>query len=152
MILCVFFNLFFSICAWLCYSFWFLQFHCFFSYSWTVHRESMSIIVQQDATMYSLLYFCKLLYMFRVVTPPIIRSTFNCNHIWHWSNRLSYLPLWWRSWNSNSSSISPTKGEGNRDGLTSARCCNYSYMCSWWWVELPPETCREVYRNIINCI
>jgi hypothetical protein len=28
----------------------------------------MSIIVQQDATIYSLLYFCKLLYMFRVVT------------------------------------------------------------------------------------
>jgi len=24
--------------------------------------------------MYSLLYFCKLLYMFRVVTPPIIRT------------------------------------------------------------------------------
>jgi len=21
--------------------------------------------------------------------------------------------------------------------LTSARYCNYSYMCSWWWVELP---------------
>jgi len=19
--------------------------------------------------------------------------------------------------------------------LTTARCCNYSYMCSWWWVE-----------------
>jgi hypothetical protein len=32
-----------------------------------------------------------------------------------------------------------------------ARCCNYSYMCSWWWVELPPETCRAVYRYIINC-
>ena len=47
----------------------------------------VSIIVQQDATMYSLLYFCKLLYMFRVVTPPIIRSTYNCNYsIWHWSN------------------------------------------------------------------
>jgi hypothetical protein len=28
----------------------------------------MSIIVQQDATIYSLSYFCKLLYMFRVVT------------------------------------------------------------------------------------
>jgi len=37
-----------------------------------VHRESMSITVQQDATMYSLLYFCKLFYMFRVGTPPII--------------------------------------------------------------------------------
>jgi DNA topoisomerase VI subunit A len=27
----------------------------------SVHRESMSIIAQQDATMYSLLHFCKLL-------------------------------------------------------------------------------------------
>jgi len=52
-----------------------------------VHRASMSIIAQQDATMYSLLYFCKLLYMFRMVTSPIIRSTYNCNYsIWHWSN------------------------------------------------------------------
>jgi len=35
----------------------------------------MSIIVKQDTSMYSLLYFCKLLHIFRVVTPPIIRST-----------------------------------------------------------------------------
>jgi len=26
------------------------------------------------------LYFCKLLYTFRVLTPPIIRSTYNCNY------------------------------------------------------------------------
>ena len=53
----------------------------------SVHRESISVTVQQDATMYSLLYFCKLLYMFRVVTPPLIRSTYNCNYsIWYWSN------------------------------------------------------------------
>jgi hypothetical protein len=32
-----------------------------------------------------LLYFCKMPYMFRVLTPPIIRSTYNCNYsIWHW--------------------------------------------------------------------
>jgi len=64
-------------------------------------NSKVSIIVQQDATIYSLLYFCKLLYMFRVVTPPIITSTYNCNYsIWHWSNRLCYLPaLSWRSWN-----------------------------------------------------
>jgi hypothetical protein len=67
---------------------------------WSAHRESMSIIVQQDVTMYSLLHFCKLLYMFWVATPPIIRSTYNCNYsIWRWSNRLCYLPLWWSSWN-----------------------------------------------------
>ena len=41
-----------------------------------------------------------MLYMFWVVTPPIIRSTFNCNYsIWHCSNRLCYLSLSWRSWN-----------------------------------------------------
>jgi hypothetical protein len=83
----------------------------------------MSITVQQDATIYSLLYFCKLLYMFRVVIPPIIRSTYNCNYsIWHWSNRLCYIPLLWGIWN--------------------------------WWVELPSETCRAVYRNtcIRHCV
>ena len=53
----------------------------------SVHLKSMSIIVQQDATMYSLLYSCKLLYKFWVVTPPITRSTYNCNYsICHWSN------------------------------------------------------------------
>jgi hypothetical protein len=41
----------------------------------------------------------------------------------------------------SSCSCSTTAG-GNRDGLTGARCCNYSYICSWWCVELPPETCR----------
>jgi len=108
--------------------------------SWAVHRESISIVGQQDATIYSLLYFCKLIYMFWVVTPPIFRSTYNCNYsIWHWSNRLCYLALSWSSWDF-------------RDGLTSTRCCNYSYICSWRWVELPPKTCRSVYRNIINCI
>jgi hypothetical protein len=41
----------------------------FFYVHGSVHRESMFIIVQRDATMYSLLlYFCKLLYVFRVVT------------------------------------------------------------------------------------
>jgi len=43
----------------------------------SMHRESMSIIVQQDVTISSLLYFCKLLYMFQVIPSPIIRSTYN---------------------------------------------------------------------------
>jgi len=75
----------------------------FFNVHRSVHCESMSIFIQQDATIYSVLYFCKLLYMFRVVAPTIIRSTYNCNYsIWHWSGRLCYLLLLWRSWNSNS--------------------------------------------------
>ena len=90
----------------------------------SLHRESLSINVQQDATIYSLLYFCRLLCMFRVVIPSIIRSTYKCNYsIWHWSDRLCYLPL-------SRPSAMVTIAEGSRDGLTSARCCNYSYMCS----------------------
>ena len=71
-----------------------------FYFNGSVHREAMSTVVQQDATTCSLLYFCKLLYTFQVVTPPIIRSTYNCNYsIWHWSNSLCHLPLLWCSWN-----------------------------------------------------
>jgi len=33
-----------------------------------------------------IIFFCKPLYMFRVVTPPNIRSTHNCNYsTWPWS-------------------------------------------------------------------
>ena len=50
----------------------------------SVHRESNLITVQQDATVFSLLYFCRLLYMFRVLTP-IIRSSYSCNYsFWYW--------------------------------------------------------------------
>jgi hypothetical protein len=45
-----------------------------------VHRESTRITVQQNASIYSLLYFCTLLYMFRVVTLPNIRSTYYCDY------------------------------------------------------------------------
>ena len=37
------------------------------------------ITVQQDETVFSLLHFCRQLYMFRVLTP-IIRSWYSCNY------------------------------------------------------------------------
>ena len=40
------------------------------------------------------IYICKLLYIFQVVFPPIIRSTHNCIHsIWYMSDSYCYLPL-----------------------------------------------------------
>ena len=46
------------------------------------------------------IYIWKLLYMFRVVPPPIIRSTNNCIYsIWYLSHRYCYLLLSWNSWN-----------------------------------------------------
>jgi hypothetical protein len=46
------------------------------------------------------IYIWKLLYMFRVILPPIIRSAYNCIYsIWYLSHRYCYLPLSWKSWN-----------------------------------------------------
>ena len=35
---------------------------------------------------------------------------------------------------------------GSSNVLTSTRCCRYSCVCSWWWVEIPPETRRTISR------
>ena len=53
------------------------------------------IYFQQDATLlYNFTLSGKLLYVFRMVTPPIISSTYNCIYsIWYLSNRYCYLPL-----------------------------------------------------------
>ena len=49
---------------------------------------------------YTVYYIWKLLYMFRVVLPSIIRSTNNCiSNIWYLSQLYCYLPLSWKSWN-----------------------------------------------------
>jgi hypothetical protein len=46
------------------------------------------------------IYIWKLLYMFRVVPPPIIRDENNCLYsIWYLSHRYCYLPLSWKGWN-----------------------------------------------------
>ena len=51
----------------------------------SLHRETNLITVQQDATLFSSLYFCRQLYMFRVLTPKT-RSSYNCSYsFWHWS-------------------------------------------------------------------
>ena len=66
-------------------------------------------------------------YIFQVVPPPIIRSTYNCIYImWYFSDRYCYLMLSWKRWNSISSAIAA----GSSNGLTSTRCCRYSCMCS----------------------
>jgi hypothetical protein len=60
--------------------------------------ECMSIIVQQDACTHThthkniqFIFICKLLYMFRVVTPPIIRSSYHCIcSSWHYWDHSSH--------------------------------------------------------------
>ena len=86
---------------------------------------------------YTVYCIWKLLYMFRVVPPPIIRSAYNCIYsVWYLSHRYCYLPL----------------AAGSSNGVTNTRHCRYSCMRSWWWVGVPPETCRAVssYNKMCN--
>jgi len=49
------------------------------------HSPPSNLMIQQDATVFNLLYFCRQLYIFRVLTPTI-RSWYSCNYsFWHWS-------------------------------------------------------------------
>jgi len=61
----------------------------------SVHRESMSITVQQNATIYSFYYIsADSSTCFRWYPHPSSGAHSNCNYnIWHWSNRISYHPL-----------------------------------------------------------
>jgi hypothetical protein len=68
----------------------------------SMHRESMSIFVQQEVTICSFIIFsadsCT---CFGWYPHPSSGAHSNCNYnIWHWSNRICYRPLTWRSRNS----------------------------------------------------
>jgi hypothetical protein len=64
----------------------------------SVHRKN--ILISNKMQRYTVYFIWKLLCMFRVVFPPIIRSANNCIcRIWYLSHRYCYLPLSWKSWN-----------------------------------------------------
>ena len=85
--------------------------------------------------LFSLLHFCRQLYIFRVLTP-IIRSSYNCNYsFWYWLT----------------GSTTIRSRERMVVDPVSNYSCNYSCTSSWWWVSTP-ETCIAAYRNVINWI
>ena len=46
----------------------------------------------------------------------------------------------------NTSSNSSTIAADSSNGVTNNRCCRYSCMRSWWWVEVLRKTCKAVSR------
>ena len=102
-----------------------------------MHRKNILIYVQQDATLHSLFYLENALHV----------SVGTTNH--HQERKQLYLqhlvfvrPL-----------LLPTAiAAGSSNGVTNTRCCRYGCMSSWWWVEVPPETCRAVsgYNKLCN--
>ena len=58
------------------------------------------IYISNKTQRYTFYFIGKLLYMFRLVSSPIIKSANNCIYsIWYLSHRYYYLPLSWKSWN-----------------------------------------------------
>jgi len=90
-------------------------------------------------------FIWKMLHMFRVVPPPIVRSANNCIYsILYLSHRYCYLPLSWKSLNwsecavggvrhpqhTQISSNSSTIAADSNNGVTNTRCCRYSCLRS----------------------
>ena len=86
-----------------CSSKWWIHFYVHGS----MQCQSMSIIVQRDATTYSFIIFLQTYYIsaesstcFGWYPHSSSGAHSNCNYnIWHWSNRICYCPLTWRSQN-----------------------------------------------------
>jgi len=81
----------------------------------TKHKIFNLITVQQDATVFSLLHFCRQLYMFQVLTP-IIRSWYSCNYsFWYWLTGSTTIHFHcWVGIDSWISSILTTTADGSR--------------------------------------
>jgi len=76
-------------------------------------------------TKQSIYYSVSSLYMFRVSTTPIIRSTQNCNYsLRYWSYFCAATTL--------------QRGQGSLATLEGGSCstggCSHSFEYSWWWV------------------
>jgi len=83
------------------------------------------------------IYFYRLFCMFQAVPPPINRSTklyIQCQVL---SNQYCCLLLSWMIAWVHQEAVSVWQY------LTDV-CI---VLCSWWWVEEPPKTCRAIYRN-----
>jgi hypothetical protein len=79
---------------------------------------------------YTVYFVWKLFYMFQVVPPPTMRSAkqLYLHHL------VLVTPLL----------LPAAIAIGSSNILTNTRCCRYSCLHTWWWVVVPPETCRAV--------
>ena len=142
------------------------------------HYFSTTPCTSNKMQRYTVYYIWKLLYMFRLVSPPIIRSANNCIcSIWYLLHRCCYLLLSWRvetglsvlccvvgsayatyntTQHTQTSFNTSTIAAGSSNRVTNTRWCRYSCLRSWWWVVIPPKTCNAFSRynklcNVASC-
>jgi len=110
----------------------------------SVHCKNILIYIQQDATLHSLFYMETALHVSGgTTTHHQERKQLYLQH-------LVFVTLCWNCFecavHTQNSSNSSTTVAGSSNGVTNTICCRYSCLCSWWWVEVPSETCTAVSR------
>jgi hypothetical protein len=78
----------------------YFYFYFYFNKSKNKNKNILFQYISNKMQRCTVYFIWKLLYMFRVVPPPTIRSAYNCIYsIWYLSHRYCYLPLSWKRWN-----------------------------------------------------
>ena len=97
----------------------------------SLHLKNVLIYIQQDATLHSLFYLETALHVSGgTTTHHQERKQLYLQHL------LFVRPLL----------LPAAIAAGSSNRLTNTRCCRYSCMRSWLWVEITPETCTAVSR------
>ena len=134
----------------------------------SVHHKNIPLYIQQDATWHSSLYLENVLHVSGgTTTHHQERKQLYLQHLVFVTPLLlpaaivEELELVWvccahHPQHTQTGSNSSTIATCNSNGVTNTRRCRYSGIRSWWWVELPSETCRAVSRynkmcNVASC-
>ena len=119
----------------------------FYVYS-SVHRWSVSIIVQRDATQSSLFIILQVdSTCFRCQPHPLsgvhktVTTAYGTGHIFGAAASLRLGQVW------RSCSASATVGGGCTKNMISTRGCSYSFAYSCRWVQLTLKTCTVNLQN-----
>ena len=109
----------------------------------SVHRKNILIYTQQDATLHSLFYLETALHVSggTITHHQERKQLYPQHHVFVTPLLLSAAIV--EELELRSSSNSSTIAAGNSNCVTYTRC-RYSCVRSWWWVIVPPETCRAV--------
>jgi len=107
-----------------------------------VHRWSIWIIVQRDATQSSLF-----------IILQVHSTCFGCQLQPSWgvhktvttASGTDHIVCAATSLQRGQASLATL--EGGMASMTSSGGCSYSFVYSWWWVWLTPETCRVNLQN-----
>jgi hypothetical protein len=104
----------------------------------SVHRKYIPVYIQQDTSLHILFISrnCSTCFGWYLHSSSETHTTVStASGIWH--TVTAHIQT-----NSNHSTIAA----GSSNAVSNTRCCRYSCLRSWWWVEVPPEICRAVSR------